>query len=92
VLKIGPYTRVLAAGAKIEPRMLGSAGAGRGRAPIAEVVGEASSLGLKNLGEKPWRARSPHGQTIEVTYGQIAPLAKGTVIDFVGIEGVVTTE
>lgn len=92
VLKIGSYRCVLAAGAKIEPRMLGSAGAGRGRGPIAEVVGDASGFGLKNLGEKPWRARSPQGQTVEVTYGQIAPLAKGTVIDFVGIEGAVTSE
>ncbi|MBS7704647.1 PrsW family intramembrane metalloprotease [Chelatococcus asaccharovorans] len=91
VLKIGPVECVAAPGVKIEPRMLGAAGAGRGRAPIAEVVGDATGLGLKNLGEKAWHVTSPEGRKVEVGYGQVAPLAKGTIIDFVGIECVVTT-
>jgi RsiW-degrading membrane proteinase PrsW (M82 family) len=91
VLKIGPVECVVKSGVKIEPRMLGAAGAGRGRQPIAEVVaGEgASRCALKNLGERPWRARSSAGTSTEVVMGQAVALAAGTVIDFGGIEGIV---
>lgn len=92
VLKIGPITRRLAQGMAIEPQLLGSAGAGRGPGAIAEicsVAGTASSLGLRNLSDRPFGVKQPAGATLMLEPGQTATLSAGLVIDFGGIEGVV---
>jgi RsiW-degrading membrane proteinase PrsW (M82 family) len=94
VLKIGPVTLKLEGGLLIEPQLLGSAGAGRGKGPIAEIAAnplDAAMLGLRNLSNRPYRAKLISGKTIDVTNGQSVHLAPGIVIDFGGIEGVVQT-
>jgi RsiW-degrading membrane proteinase PrsW (M82 family) len=92
VLKIGPVTRMVSPGTSIEPMDLGRAGAGRGKAPIAEIVanpGEPGVLGLRNLSDRVYRAKMPTGKTTNVANGQIVRLSVGVMIDFGGIEGVV---
>jgi RsiW-degrading membrane proteinase PrsW (M82 family) len=92
VLKIGPVTRTLAAGMPIEPILLGKAGAGRGKAPIAEIAANPSEpgvLGLRNLSDRVYRAKLPTGKMTNVSNGQTVRLSPGVVIDFGGIEGIV---
>jgi RsiW-degrading membrane proteinase PrsW (M82 family) len=95
VLKIGPVTRVLSAGASIEPLHLGTAGAGRGKGSIAEIVvnpREPGVLGLRNLSDRVYRAQLPTGKAIDLPRDRTVRLAPGVVIDFGGIEGVVLTQ
>lgn len=92
VINIGPFSCTAVPGFEIEPRMLGSAGAGRGRGPVAEVLAAAegsSGLRLRNLGERAWRVRSPKGSEQDVAKDGTVVLAPGTVIDFGGVKGVV---
>jgi hypothetical protein len=92
IIKIGPATRPLKAGAQIEPQHLGAAGVGRGRGPIAEIAGNPSDpsvLGLRNVSNRRYRAKLVNGKTVEVAPGQTLALTVGLVIDFGGIEGVV---
>jgi RsiW-degrading membrane proteinase PrsW (M82 family) len=89
-LKIGPVTRALVAGLQIEPQLLGAAGAGRGKGPIAEIAADADgALGLRNLSTRSYRAKLSAGKTIEVSTGQVVRLSPGLVIDFGGVDGVV---
>jgi hypothetical protein len=92
VLMIGPVALKLSSGVSIEPQLLGSAGAGRGKKPIADISsnpGDAAMLGLRNLSDRPYRAKLIGGKTVELTNGQSVQLAPGIIIDFGGIEGVV---
>jgi hypothetical protein len=93
VIKIGTVTRPVVVGTTIEPMHLGRAGAGRGKGPVAEIVADATDAGrlkLRNLAYRRYQAKQPGGQVIDVGPGQLTPLAAGVVIDFDGIEGVVT--
>lgn len=91
-LKIGQATKTLAAGMMIEPPLLGRAGIGRGRGPIAEIVAnpaQAGALGLRNLSDRVYRAKLPAGRIVDVAQGQIVRLEPGVVIDFIGIEATI---
>ena len=92
ILRIGPVTLNLSNGLSIEPQLLGSAGAGRGKNPIADIASnpnDATMLGLRNLSDRPYRATLINGKTVDLTNGQSVLLAPGIVIDFGGIKGVV---
>jgi hypothetical protein len=72
VLKIGPVTRALTPGMSIEPPLLGAAGAGRGKGPIAEITNlgpdhttrfldpeeELTDFGLHNLSDRVYLYRA----------------------------------
>jgi hypothetical protein len=93
-LCIGPITRVLEPGLRIEPHMLGAAGAGLAKGPVAETVlapDGSGALGLRNLSLRSWHAQPSAGATIDVRPGRAVRLAGGLVIDFGGIKGVVRT-
>jgi uncharacterized RDD family membrane protein YckC len=90
VLKIGPVTLLPAVGMTIEPRLLGSRGAGRGKGPIADIMADLddpSALALRNLSHQPYRATLPDGRTVDLLHEDRVRLLPGTVIDFGGIEG-----
>jgi hypothetical protein len=92
ILMIGPVTLNLSNGLSIEPQLLGSAGAGRGKNPIADIVSnpnDVTMLGLRNLSDRPYQATLISGKTVDLTNGQSVLLAPGIVIDFGGIKGVV---
>jgi TIR domain len=94
LLCIGPVTRALQPGLRIEPHMLGAAGAGLAKGPVAETVlspDGSGALGLRNLSLRSWHAQPPAGATIDVRPGHAVRLAGGLVIDFGGIKGVVRT-
>jgi hypothetical protein len=73
---------------------LGSAGAGRGKNPIAEIAAnpnDRSILGLRNLSDQTYRVTLTGGHTINLPKGKSVRLAPGLVIDFGGIAGLVET-
>jgi hypothetical protein len=89
VLVIGEAQYPVAAGVKVEPQALGSAGAGRAGA-IAEVTAnpnDAAVLGLRNLSGAPWNVALPTGQALVVEHGRSVRLDEGVRIDFGGVEG-----
>ena len=93
-IRIGPAALRLVPGLAIEPMHLGSAGAGRGRAPIAEIAANPNDrnvLGLRNLSDRTYRVTLTGGQTIDLPKGKSVRLAPGLVIDFGGIAGRVET-
>jgi hypothetical protein len=94
LLCIGPVTRALKPGLRIEPHMLGAAGAGLAKGPVAETVlnpDGSGALGLRNLSLRSWQAQPSAGTTIDVRPGHAVRLAGGLVIDFGGIKGLVRT-
>jgi RsiW-degrading membrane proteinase PrsW (M82 family) len=93
-IRIGPAALKLVPGLSIEPIHLGSAGAGRGKSPIAEVAANPNDrriLGLRNLSDRTYRVTLTGGQTIDLPKGKSVRLAPGLVIDFGGIAGLVET-
>jgi RsiW-degrading membrane proteinase PrsW (M82 family) len=91
VLDIADVRRPLVAGLQIEPQALGSAGAGRGRGPVAEVESRAAdgSAVLRNTGARSWQVKLPTGQVRQVDAGKALRLQAGVEIDFGGIKGMV---
>jgi hypothetical protein len=91
-LCIGPVSRALEVGTRIEPQLLGAAGAIFGTRPIAEAIpGREGSggLGLRNLSTMPLRATLPNGTIIEVAPGHAVRLTHGLIISFGEIAGVI---
>jgi len=88
-LTIANVRRPLVIGLKIEPQALGSAGAGRGRGPIAEVQSHEKGLILRNTAAQAWQVKLPSGQVRQVDSGKAVRLERGVEIDFGGIKGVV---
>jgi hypothetical protein len=103
IFKVGAATRTLAPGMTIEPQLLGVAGVGRGKGPIAEITKLPRSwetrfvspdeilpkLGLRNLSDRIFWVISPDGGRVELNPAQTAPLLAGLAIDFGGISGFV---
>jgi RsiW-degrading membrane proteinase PrsW (M82 family) len=91
ILNIADVRRPLVAGLQIEPQALGSAGAGRGRGPVAEVESPAADgdAVLRNTGARSWQVKLPTGQVRQVDAGKAVRLEAGVVIDFGGIKGMV---
>jgi RsiW-degrading membrane proteinase PrsW (M82 family) len=89
ILKLADVRRPLAAGLQIQPQFLGSAGAGRGRGPIAEVQSHDKGIVLRNTAAQAWQVRSPTGQVHPVESGKAVRLEPGLEIDFGGIKGIV---
>ena len=92
VFTIGPVTLTPTPGLQIQPQLLGSRGAGRGKGPIAEFTADPadpSALCLRNLSDGTYRATLPGKGTVDLGMGRAVRLAPGVVIDFGGIAGTV---
>jgi RsiW-degrading membrane proteinase PrsW (M82 family) len=90
VMRIGPNPIKLTSGRLIEPIDLGSAGAGRGKNPIAEIAAnpnDGNVLGLRNLSDRTYRVTLTGGKTVDLPKGKAVRLAPGVVVDFGGITG-----
>jgi hypothetical protein len=93
VLRVGPL-QPLAIGpdTKLYAIMLGSAGAGLGKEPIAETEPsprDPSVMGLRNLSTRSWTVVLPNGKARKIAQGEAVRLASGVVIDFGGRTGTV---
>jgi hypothetical protein len=88
-LQIGSAGFPVAAGVQIRPEQLGAAGKGRGKQPIAEIVGsshDASAFGLKNLSGSAWTATDLAGIHYQIEPGRSIRLDTGVVIDLGGVQ------
>ncbi len=87
----GTHQVLLTEGASLSPETLGFPGRDDGEpAPVGQVVrnpADPSIWGIRNLGQKVWRATFPGGQTLEIQPGKSVPLNPGAKIDMGGVTG-----
>ncbi len=92
VLAIGELHLEPKAGGLILPRMLGAAGAGRGRDPVGgfeKTADSPSGFALRNLGDIAWEITTADGDRALLARDERVILAPGAVIDFKGVKGAV---
>ena len=91
-LRLGARTLRLAAGARLGAPEIAGLGMATPDGSFAEVAANPADpavLGLKNLGDRSWSARTPRGDQRAVDAGRSVRLENETVVDFGPITGTI---